>query len=351
MILLNSWYAVALASGLKQDQPLRITLHGSDLVLWRDASGKAIAAKDRCPHKGASLSRGCVVEGRLLCGYHGWSFDSDGRCVDIPANREGMAIPRRATLDGYPCKEAHGFLWLWWHDQPDLDPQTVPPLPPISHIPDEHDAGWRSMEGKEIWSAHWLRILEGFVDLTHVPFVHKGTFGGAAADQLYTTAEETTEHGIYALIDTPRDTEYRSKQSGNLLKRLAGGLFRSKSSSDEAEVVGSQHVNVWLANLLFIRVVFKDFSIYLCLVPVPLGDGRTELLWRHFRSFLKSPLADGAALKRVHRFLEEDRGIVESVTPSAPDLDNRADLLLASDSTTLALRKLLREKRDANLLR
>ena len=84
---------------------------------------------------------------------------------------------------------------------------------------------------------------------------------------------------------------------------------------------------------------------------MPLGDGRTQLLWRHFRSFLKSPLADGAALKRVHRFLDEDRVIVESIEPFEPDLDNRTDLLLASDSMTLALRRLLREKREAKLLR
>jgi phenylpropionate dioxygenase-like ring-hydroxylating dioxygenase large terminal subunit len=350
MILLNSWYAVSLASALGQGQPIRITLHGCDLVLWRDADGRVMAAKDRCPHKGASLSRGCVIGGQLRCGYHGWSFDRDGRCVDIPANREGMAIPRRSTLNRYPCQEAHGFLWLFWHDQPDFDPQTAPPLPPISHIPEPHDRGWRSMEGHVIWSAHWIRILEGFIDLTHVPFVHKGTFGGAAADQLYPSTEESTTDTIYALIDTPRDPEYRSQQGGNVLARLTRGLFGSKQN-DESTSAGSQHLHLWLANLLLIRVIFKDFSIYLCLVPVPLGDGRTQLLWRHFRSFLKSPLADGTALKRVHRFLEEDRAIVESVEPFEPDLDNRADLLLASDSLTLTLRRLLRDKREANLVR
>jgi phenylpropionate dioxygenase-like ring-hydroxylating dioxygenase large terminal subunit len=206
------------------------------------------------------------------------------------------------------------------------------------------------MEGHVVWSAHWIRILEGFIDLSHVPFVHKGTFGGAAADQLYPSAEESTTDSLYALIDTPRDPEYRSQQGGNVLTRLTSGLFGSKQN-DASTPAGSQHLHLWLANLLLIRVVFKDFSIYLCLVPVSLGDGRTKLLWRHFRSFLKSPLADGTALKRVQRFLEEDRAIVESVEPFEPDLDNRADLLLASDSLTLTLRRLLRDKREANLVR
>ncbi len=350
MILLNAWYVVALASRLKQGQPLRVSLHGRALVLWRDANGVAVAAPDRCPHKGASLARGCVSAGQLRCGYHGWTFDSEARCVQIPANREGMAIPRRAHLQRYPCLEAHGFLWLWWHDGTAPQPEAVPPLPPISHIPAADDGAWRTMEGETVWSAHWIRILEGFIDLTHVPFVHKGTFGGAAADQLYPSAEEATADSLYALIDTPRDSEYRSEQGGNLWSRLTGSLSRSEPSAS-APPAGTQHLHLWLANLLLIRVEFRDFSIYLCLVPVPLGDGRTQVLWRHFRSFLKSPLADGAALKRVHRFLEEDRYIVESMQPFDPDLDARADLLLASDSMTLGLRRILREKREANLIR
>ncbi len=360
MQLLNAWYAVALASGLPSDQPLTVQLHGQELVLWRGADGAPLAAQDRCPHKGASLGRGCLVEGRLRCGYHGWSFDDQGRCVQIPANRPGMAIPHRAHLRLYPCREAHGFLWIWWHAQAELDPATVPPLPPIRHVPEAQDPAWRSMEGTAVWSAHWLRILEGFIDLTHVPYVHKGTFGGAAADQLYTSQEEASADGLYALIHTPRDRHYRADQGGNPLSRLAQSLLGGgrqaaepePSEPQEPEVAsgGVQHLDLWLANLLLIRVVFKDFSIYLCLVPVPLGDGRTQLLWRHFRSFLKSPLADGAALKRVHRFLEEDRAIVESVRPLEPDLDARQDLLLASDSMTLGLRKLLRAKREANLI-
>jgi len=366
MQLLNAWYAVALASTLQPDQPLTVHLHGQTLVLWRDGAGTPLAAQDRCPHKGASLGKGCLVDGRLRCGYHGWSFDSQGRCVVIPANRQDMTIPQRAHLRPYPCREAHGFVWVWWHQQADLDPATVPPLPAIQHVPEAQDPAWRAMEGTEVWSAHWVRILEGFLDITHVPFVHKDTFGGAAADELYTSEEASTADDLYALIDTPRDRHYRADQGGNPLSRLKRTLLgsgqpeagpsvpdsgqASDSEGPDATLGGVQHVNVWLANFLLIRVVFKDFSIYVCLVPVPLGDGRSQLLWRHFRSFLKSPLADGAALKRVHRFLGEDRNIVESMRPFEPDLDGREDLLLASDSMTLRLRKVLRAKRTDHLI-
>lgn len=350
MQLLNTWYAVALASELKGTS-MRVMLHGQPLVLWRDAAGKTSAAADRCPHKGASMAGNCVENGQLRCGYHGWRFDADGTCRNIPGNREGMAIPLRSHLHIYPCQEAHGFIWLWWHQQSDLDWSTVPALPDVQNIPAQGDPAWRCMEGDAVWSAHWVRILEGFLDLTHVPFVHKATFGGAAADQLYPAKEEHGADSLYALINTPRDRHYRSEQGGNWLSRLSR-RFRSQAAeqSEEQSFDGTQQVNLWLANVLFIRVIFKDFSIYLCLVPVPMGNGQTRLLWRHFRSFLRSPLADKAALKRIHKFLAEDRQIVESVTPFQPDIDCRSDLLLASDSLSLALRKILRERRDAGTL-
>lgn len=352
MQLLNTWHAVALANELKAES-MRIMLHGTPLVLWRDASGQAVVALDRCPHKGASLAGHCAQDGELRCGYHGWRFDASGTCVSIPGNREGMAIPLRSRLKLYPCQEAHGFIWVWWHQQDSLDWDNVPSLPDIQYIPSQGDPSWRCMEGQAVWNAHWVRILEGFLDLTHVPFVHKATFGGAAADQLYPAKEEHGKNTLYALINTPRDRHYRSEQGGNLLSRVSRKI---RKSSDEVEVAqesptdGTQQVNLWLANVLFIRVIFKDFSIYLCLVPVPMGDGRTRLMWRHFRSFLRSPLADKAALKRIHKFLAEDRLIVESVTPFQPDIDCRTDLLLASDSLSLALRKILREHKEAGLL-
>jgi phenylpropionate dioxygenase-like ring-hydroxylating dioxygenase large terminal subunit len=292
-----------------------------------------------------------VVAGQLRCGYHGWRFDGEGSCVEIPANKPGAAIPRRARIRTLPCREAHGFLWLWWDPQGSHHGEP-PPLPPVEHVPAAGHPGWRNLEGEQEWTAHWVRILEGFLDLTHVPYVHRSTFGGAAANELYTSEEIVAGDYLYGLIDTPRDRQYRSEQ-GNPLQRLLAGLGGAGKEGTEAGAGGGngvQHLHLWLANLLLIRVEFRDFKIYLCLVPVPLGGGRTRLLWRHFRSFLRTPLADGNARQRVHRFLGEDQVILESMQPFEPDLDGREDLLLASDSLTLALRRLLRNKREANLI-
>ncbi|NDG74429.1 MAG: aromatic ring-hydroxylating dioxygenase subunit alpha [Synechococcaceae bacterium WB8_1B_136] len=349
MKLLDSWYAVALASALRPAQPLAVQLHGERFALWRDAAGGVAAVLDRCPHKGASLSAGRVSQGALACGYHGWCFGSDGHCSAIPAQHTGEPMPRRAHTRAVPCREAAGFLWLWWARDPQAplpDPAALPPPPPVGPLPEAGDGKWRHLEGEVEWQANWLRVLEAFMDLTHAPFVHSGSFGAMAPDQLMPEEQWVKDDSLYERVLAPRDRHYRADQGRGLR-----GLFNAdEQAGDQASDGGVQHIQLWLANVSLVRVVFGDFQISLCTAHVPLDEGRTLNLWRHFRSFLRTPLADGNARGRVDRFMAEDQRMVETLTPRLPDLDGRGDLLLASDAMTIGLRKLLREKRSAGLL-
>ena len=350
MQLLESWYVVALASSLGVNRPLRVQLHGETFAIWRDAQGRPAALQDRCPHKGASLSAGFIKDGQLACGYHGWCFARDGHCQAIPAQHTGEPMPRRAQTRAVPCREGYGFIWLWWaRDAAAVDAaeDNLPPLPAIGPIPEAGDAAWRTLEGEVEWQANWLRVLEAFMDLTHAPFVHAGTFGGMAPDQLMPEEQWVQGDSIYERVLAPRDRHYRAEQGRGLR-----ALFSADDTTTAAEAAdfGEQHIQLWLANVSLVRVVFGDFRISLCTAHVPLEQGRTLNVWRHFRSFLRTPLADGNARGRVDRFMAEDQRMVETLTPTLPDLDGRGDMLLASDATTLSLRRLLRDKRSAGLL-
>ncbi len=348
MKLLDTWYAVALASTLSPDRPLAVQLHGERFVLWRDRNGSPAAVLDRCPHKGASLSAGVVKDGVIACGYHGWCFGPDGHCTSIPAQHTGEPMPHRAHTRAVPCNEGYGFLWIWWARDPASISSAVqlPALPAVGPIPEADDASWRNLEGAVEWKANWLRVLEAFMDLTHAPFVHAGTFGGMAPDQLLPEEQWMKDDSIYERVLAPRDRHYRADQ-GRGFRALFNG---DEKVAERASDAGVQHIQLWLANVSLVRVVFGDFQISLCTAHVPLEDGRTLNLWRHFRSFLRTPLADGNARGRVDRFMAEDQRMVETLTPLFPDLDGRGDMLLASDATTLSLRRLLREKRNSGLL-
>lgn len=102
---------VLLSSQLR-GAPVRVELGGAAFALWRDASGRACAVLDRCPHRFAPLSAGRVrADGRLACGYHGWNFDADG-CGASPSqpSLRGCEVPSVRTV------ERNGLVWLLDHD-------------------------------------------------------------------------------------------------------------------------------------------------------------------------------------------------------------------------------------------
>lgn len=74
----NQWYVV-LESKEVGKKPLGVLRMGEKLVFWRDNQGVVHCAIERCPHRGAALSKGTVLEGRLQCPFHGNCFCPCGR--------------------------------------------------------------------------------------------------------------------------------------------------------------------------------------------------------------------------------------------------------------------------------
>lgn len=83
--LKDFWYVACLSSELRAGKLEARTMLGTPLVLFRDARGQAAALLDRCLHRNARLSAGDCFEGKVGCPYHGWTYDAEGRCVEIPS--------------------------------------------------------------------------------------------------------------------------------------------------------------------------------------------------------------------------------------------------------------------------
>jgi phenylpropionate dioxygenase-like ring-hydroxylating dioxygenase large terminal subunit len=161
-----SWWPVALAADLG-DRPMGSVLLDQPLVLWRDPAGQAVAQVDRCPHRGAKLSMGCVKDGALQCPYHGWRFDAAGACTHIPA-APGVPPPARNAVQGFEVQEAHGLVWVA------LETPTAPP-PQLQGLPTRH-----LVYGPFDVATSAPRAVENFLDTSHFAFVHEGWLGDAA---------------------------------------------------------------------------------------------------------------------------------------------------------------------------
>src|SRR4030081_1799543 len=120
------WVPAMLASEVPapDSDPLRVLLLGEQLIGFRDSNGKVGLLANNCPHRGASLFFGRNEEAGLRCVYHGWKFDVEGRCIDMPNEPAESDFRTKVKAVSYPCQEGVGIVW------PYLAPRKPPPQLP-----------------------------------------------------------------------------------------------------------------------------------------------------------------------------------------------------------------------------
>lgn len=125
------WWALARSEEVTGKKPFPVDIGDRPVVLWRDNSGHARALEDRCPHRRAPLSLGCIrKEGWIQCGYHGWSFDGEtGRVAEIPNLKDDQRFPPLYRAESYAISEAGGFVRVC------MDRNAMPPAPSTTEMP------------------------------------------------------------------------------------------------------------------------------------------------------------------------------------------------------------------------
>jgi nitrite reductase/ring-hydroxylating ferredoxin subunit len=117
------WWAVARSEEINAEKPFNVDVGDQPIVLWRDTDGTVRALEDRCPHRRAPLSLGCILgSGALQCGYHGWTFDGEsGQLVDIPNLKSERKYPPVYKAKPFGVHESAGFVRIC------LDAKAPPP--------------------------------------------------------------------------------------------------------------------------------------------------------------------------------------------------------------------------------
>lgn len=105
---LNCWYVAALSDEVGEGLLARRLLD-KHVVLYRRASGEVVALEDRCVHRAFPLSEGRLDGDRVVCGYHGFSYEPDGCLADVPSQEN---VPPGARVPAYPVVETAPFVWI-----------------------------------------------------------------------------------------------------------------------------------------------------------------------------------------------------------------------------------------------
>jgi phenylpropionate dioxygenase-like ring-hydroxylating dioxygenase large terminal subunit len=319
------WYPVALAREV-HSQPLRIRLLGETYALAR-LGGQVVAFRDRCPHRGAPLSEGRAVNDTIQCAYHGYRFDADGRCVEIP--NCDRPIPARARLDApWGVIERYGVVWL----------APTEPRSSLPELPEWGNPSWRTTcVGPLPWRASAGQMIDNFVDTSHFAFVHGESFA-------IPTPASSGQNDIGEVRRCGLSFSFAYEHIGR--KVTADDRAGEEKCTQRAPALRRRlRYTYWAPFCLRIDITYPERStadiVFVAIQPV---DAESS-------GFFKILMSTGTAsettleLEREYqrKITGEDQHIVESLSTKALSLDLDSEVHTHLDAAAVMLRRILRD--------
>ena len=307
-VLVNDWHPVASLAQLEVANILGVRLLGEDLVIWR-AGEKLMAWQDLCLHRGTRLSLGRPQNEHLVCPYHGWTFNTEGQCINIPAHPD-QTPPAKAKAKTYQVTVEYDLVWVCLGEAA----QDIPPFPE-----------WGKNEYRKIMcgpyqvEASGPRIIENFLDIAHFPFVHEGILGDQGHPEIEAYEAEFGPEGVMATgVRVYQPDPYGTGQ-GDVVSYTYRAL-RPMTAYLLKESEG------------------PSFSILLMITPQGAVES-TAWMWMAMNYGHDIPAQD--LIEWQDTIFAQDRPILQSQRPELLPLDLQAELHLRSDRLAIAYRKWL----------
>lgn len=342
--LMNSWYCAGWGKDLT-DKPIGIKIVGVDIVLFRKSDGSLAALRDRCPHRFAPLSLGCVKGDAIECAYHGLQYDGAGKCILNPHGRG--KVPARAHVRAFPVEERHGALWVWM-GEPEL--ANADDIIDLYFMRDPHL--WTVFTGYLKISADYQLVIDNLLDLTHATYIHASTLGIDPEASLGTSlefecrTEGNIVHSNYGYMNSPLTVQLKpfSKHAradifANMQWHPAGSLLLDFGASDVGIPRGADSLLMPSAHLVVPETASTSHYFYAVARNVERDD--TEKT-----KFLKELV--------VKAFIDEDEPIVRACFNNMYDEEffGLKPAILETDVAAInarrILQKLIGEEQDKN---
>lgn len=295
----RQWYVVLESKEVKPGKPVGVTRMGEKLVFWRGPDGKVSCLSDICAHRGASLALGELHGDRVMCPFHGLEYAPDGKCVRIPANGRDASVPPNFRVASYPAHEAHGFVSIWWGDNPPAD--LAPPA-----FFDDLPEGMKWATVRDPWRAHYSRVIENQLDCVHLPFIHRSTIGRGNRTLVNGPGVKWTGADSFDMF------VYNEVDSGQKPKKPDEVPMPSPSGYK----IEFRFPNLWENRIAGKMRVLAAFA--------PVDAENTLLYLRIYQGFMTWPLVRAFMGWMISKFnlvvAHQDRRVVETQVPKASGL-------------------------------
>ena len=322
------WYPIATAGELSDENPTHfVRLLGEDLVLYQDKSGNVGLIQDHCPHRGASMLYGRVEERGIACAYHGWLYDTQGNCLETPAEPADSKFYLTVKATAYPVQLFVGLYWAY------LGPYPVPAIP--------HLDLWVRNDGRHMiyvqpqLDCNWFAAMENSVDPAHSRVLHSVGMALRAGRTPNTTRGATDEVEYFDFSETPIGiVKKRVSRNGHIDEHplVFPNILRHGNDTHIRVPIDDTHTRIYFVNF----------------VPSPDGaiiDEDPEHLETVFLENYKEPVDRLHPFTRftMHNTQPEDHMAWETQGPNA---DRTNERLATSDRGIVMLRQILRREID-----
>ena len=366
------WLPVALAEELPGPdcEPVRVKVLNEDLIAFRDTHGNPGLLDAYCPHRGAPMFFGRNEEDGLRCVYHGWKFDVDGKCVDVPNAPEGETFKHKIKIKYYPCVEAGDLIFAYMGP-----PEKKPPFPEFewTRLPKAH-----RYVTKFLVECNYLQAMEGDFDPGHGPFLHTKMDGTPQRPQfnvqVRAQSRPTPPDEPFPFAVGPRRQTEADKQAWGAVEDTVSGLFfvQSRERPDGTKVAA---VAPWMMPIYCTAGTTAGTNTYSTNMRIPIDNQNIyfyRLRWSYnpipedeieeykHGGWYYPPLIPGTyrGVQNVHNDYQIDRNVQKNFTYSGipcfpwqdvammenqwgPIADRTQEHLTSSDFQIIAVRRRL----------
>lgn len=203
----NQWYVAAYGDEIGEELFAR-TICGEPVVFYRDADGQVVALADRCVHRRFPLSKSSRDGDRIVCGYHGFTYDKSGACVAVPGQTR---VPRTARVKSYHVHEQDRLVWIWIGDEEPASPAGIPRAPWLG------SGLYTTLKDLAPLKARHSLLLDNLMDLSHETYLHGGYIGTPEVAETPITTEADSGGNVVRVSRHMDDAEcppFYSKSTG-----------------------------------------------------------------------------------------------------------------------------------------
>lgn len=290
----QSWFPICLSDELARGKLVSREFLGGRVVAYRDSSGTAHVLSAYCPHLGADIGVGAVVDDNLRCPFHHWQYNSQGHCVKTAI---GDPAPPAARLFKFPTLERFGIVMAFNGEKPLFE---WPELFPYA----DDKLTMLTFRGAVINCDGWV-FSANTPDMQHLKVLHGVTFDHADPHEMV----EWHEWGFaYNFSGATGD----NKGSADLAWRL--GIHGSNIFYQTGT-----HRGRWYAALTVFSCLRPHKSEVFAMIATPRGDG--------------TPEGDAAASSFLEEMAAFEKSILDEDIPVLNTIHYKPGTLTRSDKT------------------